>query len=100
MAFLISATAEVIMLCREAILFFRSAKSAACCVALVACVGGEAALGWLVAVDATVVTVGAVEPSESYSISAACRFHGGRLLAVTCVIGVDVVEKLFFRILA
>ena len=63
MAFLISSTAEVIKVRREAILLFHAAMPAAYVVASTG--AGEGATVGLVAVDATVVTVGAVDPSES-----------------------------------
>ena len=63
MAFLISSTAEVSKVRREAISLFNAAKSVAYFV-VSTCAGEDATVG-LVAVDATVVTVGAVEPSES-----------------------------------
>jgi len=61
-AVLISATAEVIMLLhREVILFFRASSSAMYCAAVANCAGRDATVFWLVAVEATVGVVEAIQ---------------------------------------
>jgi len=64
-AFLISATAEVIISRREVISFFKACISAVYWVAVAANVGEDAIVLWLVAVDMTVGAIEAIKPSES-----------------------------------